>query len=283
MNIKENGQLVSVEIDDDVAEIIEANNIFFSANGTRRLQNGSFLHFKKNTELEPFCAFYSGNLLCNIGTMSYLAHVPNPGYTQLRVGRFSSLGPNLCIPMPRHPVEALSTSVFTYNRSHKIVWAALADGGDPNDLDFASPSLVSAPQKGEVVIGNDVWIGANVSIMPGTIIGDGSVIATGAVITKNIPAYEIWGGNPARLIKKRFADDTVAVLKALKWWRFHPRDLAKFKMQTPEAFINDFLPAHGALEPYTPEKINLWNQINDFQAAQQSAPSSAPDAHLECE
>jgi acetyltransferase-like isoleucine patch superfamily enzyme len=203
--------------------------------------------------------------------MSYLAHVPNPGYTQLNVGRFSSLGPNLYIPMPGHPIEALSTSVFTYSRGHKIVQAALTDGHDSSDTEFALPSLVKAPQKGEAYIGNDVWVGANVTLMPGVTIGNGAVIATGAVITKDIPDYEIWGGNPAKLIKKRFSQDTIAILKALQWWRFHPRDLAQFKMQTPEEFIKDFLPAHGALEPYIPDKINLWNKICEIHQAEKIA------------
>ncbi len=54
-----------------------------------------------------------------------------------------------------------------------------------------------------VVIGNDVWIGARVTILPGVHIGDGAVIGAGAVVTKDVPSYEIWGGNPARLLKKR--------------------------------------------------------------------------------
>ncbi|WP_302847835.1 CatB-related O-acetyltransferase [Azotobacter beijerinckii] len=112
-------------------------------------------------------------------------------------------------------------------------------------------------------MGNDVWIGANVSLMPGVTIGDGSVVATASVVTKDIPAYEIWGGNPAKFIKKRFSDETISVLKLLEWWRFHPRDLAKFPMNEPANFINAFLPAFGSLEPYQPQKLNLWDSVQD--------------------
>ncbi len=72
--------------------------------------------------------------------------------------------------------------------------------------------------KGDTVIGNDVWIGAESLIMPGVQIADGAVIASRAVVSKNVGPYEIWGGNPARLIKKRFAGDDIEKLLQIKWW-----------------------------------------------------------------
>ena len=72
--------------------------------------------------------------------------------------------------------------------------------------------------KGDTVIGNDVWIGAESMIMPGIHIGDGAVIAARGVVTKNVGPYEIWGGNPARLIKKRFGEEDIQKLLQIKWW-----------------------------------------------------------------
>jgi virginiamycin A acetyltransferase len=72
--------------------------------------------------------------------------------------------------------------------------------------------------KGDIVIGSDVWIGFEAVIMPGVTIGDGAVIGTRAVVTKDVPPYTIVGGVPARPIKKRFDDDTVARLLELRWW-----------------------------------------------------------------
>ena len=72
--------------------------------------------------------------------------------------------------------------------------------------------------KGDVTIGNDVWIGLNVTIMSGVSIGNGAIIAAGSVVSKNIGDYEIWGGNPSRLLKKRFKDETIKELLDLKWW-----------------------------------------------------------------
>ncbi len=76
----------------------------------------------------------------------------------------------------------------------------------------------SYPNKGNTVIGNDVWIGHNVTIMPGVVIGDGAIIATNATVTKNVAPYTIVGGNPATIIKKRFSEEQINRLLQVKWW-----------------------------------------------------------------
>lgn len=74
------------------------------------------------------------------------------------------------------------------------------------------------PQKGNIHIGNDVWIGYNATIMAGVTIGDGAIIATNATVIKDVAAYSIVGGNPATEIKKRFSDDVIERLLKIKWW-----------------------------------------------------------------
>ena len=74
------------------------------------------------------------------------------------------------------------------------------------------------PQKGDLIIGNDVWIGYNATIMAGVTIGDGAIIATNATVVKDIPPYSIVGGNPAQVIKYRFDEATRDKLLQLKWW-----------------------------------------------------------------
>ena len=69
-----------------------------------------------------------------------------------------------------------------------------------------------------VSIGNDVWIGENVLLLAGVRVGDGAVIATGAVVTKDVPPYAMVGGVPAKVLRMRFAEDTVAKLLKLRWW-----------------------------------------------------------------
>lgn len=87
-----------------------------------------------------------------------------------------------------------------------------------NGWEKATPALVDLPFKGDTVVGNDVWIGQNVTVLPGINIGDGAIIAANAVVTRDIPAYHIAGGNPARILRARFDEALIAYLLKLKWW-----------------------------------------------------------------
>ena len=75
-----------------------------------------------------------------------------------------------------------------------------------------------AQNRGDTVVGNDVWIGMNVVIMPGVKIGDGAIIGANSVVTKNVEPYTVVGGNPATIIKKRFDEQTIDTLLNIKWW-----------------------------------------------------------------
>lgn len=74
------------------------------------------------------------------------------------------------------------------------------------------------PRKGDITIGNDVWIGYKATIMAGVSIGDGAIIAANATVTKDVAPYAIVGGNPAMEIRKRFSDDKISKLLDIKWW-----------------------------------------------------------------
>ena len=88
-----------------------------------------------------------------------------------------------------------------------------------------TPALEDLPLKGDTVVGNDVWIGQNVTVMPGVNIGDGAIIAANSVVTKDIPAYCIAGGNPCKIIKRRFDDELIAYLQEIKWWDWSPEKI----------------------------------------------------------
>ncbi|WP_196891862.1 CatB-related O-acetyltransferase [Aureivirga marina] len=93
------------------------------------------------------------------------------------------------------------------------------------------------PNKGNTIIENDVWIGHNVTIMPGIKIGNGSIIASNSTITKNIEPYSIVGGNPAKLIKKRFSEENIKLLKEIQWWNW---DIEKITKNVSLLTSNDF-------------------------------------------
>lgn len=107
-------------------------------------------------------------------------------------------------------------------QGHNYNWIATHPLIDIDGSDFPGHSW-----KGNTVIGNDVWLGAECLIMPGINIADGAVIAARAVVTKNVGPYEIWGGNPAKFIKKRFSGEEIDKLLQIKWWNWSEETLKK--------------------------------------------------------
>lgn len=124
----------------------------------------------------------------------------------LRIGKFCSIacGAKFLFASANHTQASVSTYPFPIFFEE---W----------DLDIGD--VTSAwDHKGDIVIGNDVWIGYEAVVMAGVTIGDGAIIGARAVVTKDVPPYTIVGGVPARKIRRRFSDDVIARLQELKWW-----------------------------------------------------------------
>ena len=142
-----------------------------------------------------------------------------------RIGRFCSISDNVCIGLSSHPMDWVSTSpAFHFGR-----------GSIPKDL--AAHTYDSDPPL--TTIGNDVWIGQNALIKPGITVGDGAVVAMGSVVTKDVPAYAVVAGNPARIIRMRFDPETVQRLLASKWWDMDPKRLKQYAplIHDPRQFL----------------------------------------------
>lgn len=125
---------------------------------------------------------------------------------QLKIGKFCSIacGAKFIFNSANHSLNSLSTYTFPIFFEE---W----------DLDVKD--ITNAwDHKGDIVIGNDVWIGYEAIIMPGVHIGDGAIIGTCAVVTKDVEPYTIVGGIPAKVIKKRFDEKTIAKLLDIQWW-----------------------------------------------------------------
>lgn len=97
-----------------------------------------------------------------------------------------------------------------------------------------------------VVIENDVWIGANVVILPGVHIADGAVIAAGSVVTHDVGAYEIVGGIPAKLIRRRYSPQQIEQFLAIQWWNWEIEEIENnYELFCqPEEFLNKFSVLH---------------------------------------
>ncbi|MBK9775547.1 MAG: Vat family streptogramin A O-acetyltransferase [bacterium] len=87
-----------------------------------------------------------------------------------------------------------------------------------NGWEGAAPKPGQLPYKGDTVVGNDVWLGYEALVMPGVKIGNGAIVAARSVVVADVPAYAVVGGNPARVIRRRFSDDDIAALEELAWW-----------------------------------------------------------------
>jgi len=112
--------------------------------------------------------------------------------------------------------------------NHRYDWVTTYPFNDlPNYYPEARNIIGHPATKGNVEIGNDVWIGRNVTILSGVKIMDGAVIAAESVVTKDVGPYEIWGGNPARFIKKRFSDELINQLVLIKWWNWEHSKVIK--------------------------------------------------------
>ena len=140
-----------------------------------------------------------------------LYHYPI-NHDKLKIGKFCSIayGAKFLFNSANHTMRSLSTYPFPifYDEWEHGLWADKA-----------------WDNKGDIVIGNDVWIGFEAVILAGVTIGDGAIIGARAVVTKDVPPYTIVGGVPAKPIRKRFSDEDIAALMALKWWDLPPAQI----------------------------------------------------------
>lgn len=147
----------------------------------------------------------STSINSSIGDYTYVSSGTH--ITHTFIGKFCSIASNCVIGEADHPYRFLSTSPIFYHKGNIFgeVWT--------------KRDHIKIYER--TVIGNDVWIGAGVFIKSGIKIGDGAVIAAGAVIIKDVGAYEIVGGVPGKLLKKRFSQNLIDKLLEVEWWNWN--------------------------------------------------------------
>ena len=143
-----------------------------------------------------------------------LYHYPI-NHDKLKIGKFCSIacGAKFLFNSANHTLSSLSTYPFPLFFEE---W-----GLEKKDVTNAWDN------KGDIVIGNDVWIGYEAVVLAGVTIGDGAIIGTRAVVTKDVPPYTIVGGVPAKPIKKRFSEETISALLEIQWWNWSKERIAR--------------------------------------------------------
>lgn len=143
-----------------------------------------------------------------------LYHYPI-NHDKLIIGKFCSIacGARFLFNSANHSLSSLSSYPFPiFYEEWGLKRENVADAWD---------------NKGNIVIGNDVWIGYESVILAGVTIGDGAIIGTRAVVTKDVPPYTIVGGVPAKIIRKRYSDEIISELLHIKWWDWEKQKIAK--------------------------------------------------------
>lgn len=165
-----------------------------------------------------------------MGDYSYIVQDGQIDMTE--IGRFCSIARHVRINPGNHPTERASQSHFLYRASRYFE-------GEADEAGFFDWRRAHA-----VTIGHDVWIGHGAVVLAGRTVGTGAVVAAGAIVTKDVAPYTIVGGNPARLIRRRFPEAVGERLQALAWWDWdHERlraALPDFRALGVEAFLETY-------------------------------------------
>lgn len=185
----------------------------------------------------------------SIGAYSYARPGSNLGGVQ-SIGRYCSIATGVAIGGGEHPTDWLSTHPFQYGQA--VITRRWSK--KPSHVYPKSPRIPP-----HVVIGHDVWIGTNAIIARGVTIGNGAVVGAGAVVTKDVPAYAVVVGVPAKVIRYRFEPGIIARMQKVRWWNYTADSLLGVRFSNAAKALDDIekLVAKGLAEPIPATVVRL--------------------------
>jgi phosphonate metabolism protein (transferase hexapeptide repeat family) len=188
----------------------------------------------QDTKLGAYCEVGARTQMLDVVMDDYSYVVNDSQITYTGIGKFCSIAAMTRINPGNHPMHRAAQAHFTYRASAYFP-------GESDDAEF-----FAWRKQHHVEIGHDVWIGHGAIVLPGRKIGTGAVVAAGAIVTKDVPAYTIVGGNPARPIKRRFAEEIAERLVQLAWWDWDHEALRAALPDFRQLAIGDFLDKYEA-------------------------------------
>lgn len=169
---------------------------------------------------------------CELGDYSYLARGCEAIYT--KIGKFCCIAANVRLNALNHPMDRISQHNITYRPNEYFLFSKV-------DKEFRE-----LRRQAQVEIGHDVWIGHGAIVLPGIRIGHGAVIAAGAVVAKDVAAYAVVAGVPAKRIKWRFPKSIRERIIALAWWDWPHDQLGQAVVDMRDLSPTDFLKKYEA-------------------------------------
>jgi phosphonate metabolism protein (transferase hexapeptide repeat family) len=187
----------------------------------------------KDAHFGAYCEVGARTILQEVTMGDYSYVVNDAQITYTAIGKFCSIAAMTRINPGNHPMHRATQAHFTYRASAYFP-------GESDDAEFFDWRRAH-----HVTIGHDVWIGHGAVVLPGRNIGTGAVVAAGAIVTKDVPAYTIVAGNPARIIRRRFPEEIADALTELAWWDWDHEKLRTalpdFQKLAVEEFLRKYL------------------------------------------